>query len=258
MDFHIDLSEFSHEPLTNEMLIQNLEDQSDQERVSADAIDFEGYEPKRVILGELRKKPEIDYNKCKSLLFKLITQITDKYEDYYGTNGMQNIVMMYKRDIADRIYKQMMQHFYCDNGLIQEEVVGTRKYNLTSSYTYRSSVPLYGNFTGDVRTVLFTDIKKGVFSEVKFDSAEGELSFARIIERDPDVLNWLRPSPKEFNITYNHGKNYEPDFVVETEDTIYLVEVKAERDLNDPDVIAKKKRGINVSRLMDARPHTAA
>ena len=60
MDFHIDLSEFSHEPLTNEMLIQNLEDQSDQERVSADAIDFEGYEPKRVILGELRKKPEID------------------------------------------------------------------------------------------------------------------------------------------------------------------------------------------------------
>lgn len=55
MDFDIDLSEFSHEPLTNEMLIQNLEDQSDQERVSADAIDFEGYEPKRVILGELRK-----------------------------------------------------------------------------------------------------------------------------------------------------------------------------------------------------------
>lgn len=244
MDFDIDLSDFNHEPLTNEMLIQNLEDQSDQERVSADAIDFEGYEPKRVILGELRKKPEIDYNKCKTLLFKLITQVTDKYEDYYGTNGMQNIVMMYKRDIADKIYKQMMQHFYCDNGLIQEEVVGTRKYNLTSSYTYRSSVPLYGNFTGDVRTVLFTDIKKGVFSEVKFDSAEGELSFARIIERDEDVLNWLRPSPKEFNITYNHGKNYEPDFVVETEDTIYLVEVKAEKDMNDPDVIAKKKRGI--------------
>ena len=58
------------------------------------------------------------------------------------------------------------------------------------------------------------------------------------------MLNWLRPSPKEFNITYNHGKNYEPDFVVETEDTIYLVEVKAEKDMNDPDVIAKKKRGI--------------
>lgn len=244
MDFHIDLSEFSHEPLTNEMLIQNLEDQSDQERVSADAIDFEGYEPKRVILGELRKKPEIDYNKCKSLLFKLITQVTDKYEDYYGTNGMQNIVMMYKRDIADRIYKQMMQHFYCDNGLIQEEVVGTRKYNLQTNFSYRTSVSLYDNFEGNIRSVRFTGIQKGVFEEVNLDSAEGELSFARIIERDEDVLNWLRPSPKEFNITYNHGKNYEPDFVVETEDTIYLVEVKAEKDMNDPDVIAKEKRGI--------------
>ncbi len=101
-----------------------------------------------------------------------------------------------------------------------------------------------GKFTGDIRSVLFTGIQRGVFSEVKLDSEEGELSFARIVERDEDVLNWLRPSPKEFNITYNHGRNYEPDFVVETEDTIYLVEVKAEKDLNDADVIAKKKRGI--------------
>lgn len=244
MDFDLDLSNFNHEPLTNEMLIQNLEDQSDQERVNVDAIDFEGYEPKRAILVELRKKPEIDYNKCKTLLFKLITQVIDEYEYSYGINGMQNIIMMYKRDIADKIYKQMMQHFYCDNGLIQEEVIGTRNYNLQPKFTSRTSAFLYDNFSGDVRSVCFKGIKKGVFSHVKFDSAEGELSFARIIERDNAVLNWLRPSPKEFNITYNNGKNYEPDFVVETDDTIYLVEIKAERDLNDPDVIAKKKRGV--------------
>ena len=245
MGFDIDLTSFTHEPLTNEMLIQNLEDQSDQQRIHAGVIDFDGYEPKRVILGELRKKPEIDYNKCKEMLFKLITQVIGHYECAFGTNGMQNIVMMNKRDIAEKIYTQMMQHFYCENGLLQEEVIGTRNYNLRPNFTFKSSVPLYGGgFTGDIRTVLFTDIKKGVFSEVKLDSEEGELSFARIVERDEDVLNWLRPSPKEFNITYNHGKNYEPDFVVETDDTIYLVEVKAEKDLNNPDVIAKKKRGI--------------
>lgn len=245
MDFDVDLTSFTHEPLTNEMLIQNLEDQSDQQRIHAGVIDFDGYEPKRVILGELRKKPEIDYNKCKEMLFKLITQVIGHYECAFGTNGMQNIVMMNKRDIAEKIYTQMMQHFYCENGLLQEEVIGTRNYNLRPNFTFKSSVPLYGGgFTGDIRTVLFTDIKKGVFSEVKLDSEEGELSFARIVERDEDVLNWLRPSPKEFNITYNHGKNYEPDFVVETDDTIYLVEVKAEKDLNNPDVIAKKKRGI--------------
>ena len=243
-DFDLDLSQFTHEPLTNEMLIQNLEDQSDIQRVNAGAIDFDGYDPKKAILAELRKKPEIDYNKCKKLLFKLISAAVENYETKYGTKGMQNIIMMYKRDIAERIYKQMMHHFYCDNGLIQEEVIGTRKYNLSSNFTFRTSTPLYGDFSGDIKSVCFTDIKKGVFSKTKFDSDEGELSFARIIERDDDVLNWLRPAPREFNITYNHGRNYEPDFVVETEDTIYLVEVKAKKDIDNPDVIAKKKRGI--------------
>lgn len=52
------------------------------------------------------------------------------------------------------------------------------------------------------------------------------------------------PHPREFNTTYNHGHIYEPDFVVETEHVIYLVEVKQEKMLNVPDVIAKKKRGI--------------
>ena len=40
-------------------------------------------------------------------------------------------------------------------------------------------------------------------------------------------------------------ENYEPDFVVETDDTVYLVEVKGEDKLSDPDVIAKKRRGIH-------------
>ena len=71
-----------------------------------------------------------------------------------------------------------------------------------------------------------------------------ELILAKILEYEPEVKNWLRPAKMQFNITYNRGKRYEPDFVVETDDTIYLVEVKGEDKLNDPDVIAKKKRGI--------------
>lgn len=39
-------------------------------------------------------------------------------------------------------------------------------------------------------------------------------------------------------------QNYELDFVVETKDAIYLVEVKGEDKINDPDAIAKKNRGI--------------
>lgn len=243
VDFDLDMAEFTHVPIKNELLVQNLEDMQDRQRIKGDAIDFEGYNPKKVILEQLRTKPEIDYEKCSILLFKLITQLCDHYSAQYGDNGMRNIVMMYKRDIGNKIYKQMMQHFYCENGFLQEEVVGTRDYNLQQSFSYKQRVDLYESYTEDIRSVLFDGIKKGVFSTAKFDS-HPELLLARVLEGDGEVQNWLRPAPREFNITYNHGHNYEPDFVVETEDVIYLVEVKGEDKLNDPDVIAKKKRGI--------------
>ena len=243
VDFDLDMAEFTHMPIKNELLVQNLEDMQDRQRIKGDAIDFEGYNPKKVILEQLRTKPEIDYEKCSTLLFKLITQLCDHYNAQYGDNGMRNIVMMYKRDIGNKIYKQMMQHFYCENGFLQEEVVGTRDYNLQQSFSYKQRVGLYESYTEDIRSVLFDGIKKDVFSTAKFDS-HPELLLARVLESDGEVQNWLRPAPREFNITYNHGHNYEPDFVVETEDVIYLVEVKGEDKLNDPDVIAKKKRGI--------------
>ena len=244
VDFDLELSDFTHVPIKNELLIQNLEDMQDKQRIKGEAIDFEGYNPKKVILEQLRQKPEIDYEKCSALLFKLITQLCEHYEGVHGENGMRNIVMMYKRDIGNKIYKQMMQHFYCENGFLQEEVVGTRDYNLQQTYSYKEKVSLFDSFTEDIRSVLFCDIKRGVFENAKFDSLP-ELVLARVLETETgDVENWLRPSPREFNITYNHGHAYEPDFVVETKDTIYLVEVKGEDKLQDPDVIAKKKRGI--------------
>lgn len=244
IDFDLELSDFTHVPIKNELLVQNLEDMQDKQRIKGEAIDFEGYNPKKVILEQLRQKPEIDYEKCSALLFKLITQLCDHYEGIHGENGMRNIVMMYKRDIGNKIYKQMMQHFYCENGFLQEEVIGTRDYNLQQTYSYKEKVSLFDSFTEDIRSVLFCDIKRGVFENTKFDSLP-ELVLARVLETETDdVENWLRPSPREFNITYNHGHAYEPDFVVETKDTIYLVEVKGEDKLQDPDVIAKKKRGI--------------
>jgi type III restriction enzyme len=242
-EFDLDLTEFNHVPIKNELLIQNLSDMQDKQRIKGDAIDFDGYNPKKAILEQLRVKPEIDYEKCSAQLFKLITQLCDHYSEKYGTNGMQNIVMMYKRDIGNKIYKQMMQHFYCENGFLQEEVVETRNYNLQQSYSFKKRVDLYESYEDDIHAVLFEGIKKGVFDTAKFDSLP-ELVLARVLETDPDVLNWLRPAPHEFNITYNHGHNYEPDFVVETAETIYLVEVKGEDKLTDPDVIAKKKRGV--------------
>lgn len=245
VNFDLDLTEFTHVPIDNKLLIQNLEDLSDTQRIKGEAIDFEGYNPKKVLVEELRKKPEIDYEnpECATLLKKLITQLCEHYENKYFTNGMQNIVMMYKRDIANKIYNQMMQHFYCENGFLQEEVIGTSTINVTQVYNFEERVNIFAAYTKAITSVLFDDIKRGVFDTAKFDS-KPELYLAQALERDRAVNNWLRPAPTEFNITYNRGHRYEPDFVVETDDIIYLIEVKGEDKLNSPDVIAKKKRAI--------------
>ena len=244
-DFDLDLGEFNHAPIRNDLLIQNLEDLSDLRRIDGDAIDFDGYNPKKVILEILRTKPEIDYEKCSELLFKLISQVVEYYDSKYDTNLMRNIVMMNKKDIANKIYHQMMkdEHFYCENGFIKYSVIDTREYNLTQTYTWDKKLNLYESYDGNIKSILFEGIKKGVFDTAKFDSFP-ELLLARILENDKSVINWLRPAQTEFNITYNRGRHYVPDFVVETKDTFFIVEVKGEDKLNDADVIAKGKKAV--------------
>lgn len=67
-----------------------------------------------------------------------------------------------------------------------------------------------------------------------------EWDFAFALEHDDKVLRWLRPVPQQFNIYWADGsKRYEPDFIVETAEAIYMCETKAEKDVSDEDVKAK-------------------
>lgn len=129
-DFDLDLSKFTQTPIDNQLLIQKLEDPSDLQRVRGDKIDFGAYEPKKVILEQIRIQPEVDYEKCSKLLYKLITQVCDYFENRYGQNGMQNIVMMNKVSIGKEIYEQILQHFKVKTGFLEEEVIDVLNYNV--------------------------------------------------------------------------------------------------------------------------------
>lgn len=253
-DFDLDLQPFNHVPISNDLLIQNLQDMSDRIRIDGDRIDFEGFNPLKTILGLLREKPEIDYESCSELLFKLIKTAVAHYVSKFGENGAQNIVMMYRQDISEKIYEQMMRHFSCGNSLIREEVVALNEHNLPNHYSFETRQSLWDPYVkGEerIKSILFDRVEKGVFSEAKFDSVP-ELILARVLEQDSFVKNWLRPAPLQFNLTYNRNHQYIPDFVVETESVIYLVEVKGEDKLKDADVVAKKIRGVQYCRTASA------
>lgn len=255
MDFELDIQEFNQVPIENDLFFQNLIDMADRKEIKAEKLDFDAINPKKILVELLKEKPEIDYEEenCHSLLVKFINSVCSHFESKFGLNGMKNVVMMNKREISNKIYSQMMKHFYCENSMFVEEVVDISGINIKPNFQHKSECGLYDNFKeeyeGSIKSVRFTGIKKGVFSDTKFDSKE-ELILAQILERDNFVKNWLRPAKNEFNIFYNHGKRYEPDFVIETQDIIYLTEVKGENMLNDPDVIAKKNRGIHFCKVV--------
>ena len=87
---------------------------------------------------------------------------------------------------------------------------------------------------------IFNGFKKACHTLYKFDS-NTERTFAIVLENDREVLKWMRPSPKQFNIYYGPDgcSRYEPDFVVETADTIYMVETKASNELRTSEVQEK-------------------
>ena len=114
-----------------------------------------------------------------------------------------------------------------DQSLIENNW-GNRDYNLPVVYP-KSVIPKY----------VYLGFKKSYYTKYKFDSST-ELDFSFILEKSDEVLKWLRPVPNQFNIYWNNGaKGYEPDFIVETADAIYMCETKAEYQMNNADVLAK-------------------
>jgi len=115
--------------------------------------------------------------------------------------------------------------------LTKETSYGERDYRLQFADNQKALAKKY----------IFTGFLKSYYLTYKFDSST-ELDFAYLLENDSDVLRWLRPVPNQFKIYWgNEAHLYEPDFIVETKDKIYMVETKAEKDMNNEDVLEKKK-----------------
>jgi type III restriction enzyme len=79
----------------------------------------------------------------------------------------------------------------------------------------------------------------------KFES-DAERRLAVILERD--ALKWFRPARGQFQIFYRDGadhREYQPDFVAEAADAIYMLEPKMRKELDDPVAMAKKQVAVD-------------
>ena len=91
---------------------------------------------------------------------------------------------------------------------------------------------------------LFGGFSRCLYPVTKFGS-DSERQLAVILERD--ALKWFRPARGQFQIFYKLGSDhaeYQPDFVVESKERIYMLEPKAANQMTDPEVLAKRDAAV--------------
>ena len=103
---------------------------------------------------------------------------------------------------------------------------------------------------------LFAGFHKCLYPVQKFAS-DPERRLAVILERD--ALKWFKPAKGQFQMFYRQGADqleYQPDFVAEAGDAIYMLEPKMSKEMNDPVVLAK--RDVAVEWCAHATTHAAS
>ncbi|MDI9558863.1 MAG: DEAD/DEAH box helicase family protein [Pseudomonadota bacterium] len=247
--FDLDAKSLNYQPVSEEILVKKLREQEN----GIDIVIGKGRiildTPENIIVNELINFPEIDYDEQAEFLFKLASDAVAKFRTYLADDKVMNVVQFHKKEIGRYIYSQMMEHFYCDTPAFEEPVVkpfsrieehNLAKYTKDSIHHYTETIVPTNTISGKV----FSGFKKSCHKFYKFDS-KTEKDFAIILEQDSAVMKWLRPAQKQFKIYWKHNsRQYHPDFVAETRDTIYMIETKKEGDIETADVQEKTKAAL--------------
>lgn len=246
-DFDLDTSNgYNLDELHREIIRQGLHDSSDFEVIAGKSGSSKRPAIEQLITS-LIDFDDVDYDEISDLLYKLVGQAIAAIRNNAPNitdDDLNERVHAFKQSLADNIYKQMKEHYRIIPGefkinkvlpfsKIQEQHI------VVTNWGYREFHEPVPTPKSDVRKYVYVGFKKSYYTKYHFDSST-ELDFSFILETNNEVLKWIRPVPSQFNIFWGNGAHhYEVDFIVETADTIYMCETKAEKDVNDSDVQAK-------------------
>lgn len=248
-DFDLDVKSLNFQPVSEEILVKFLQRKENDIQVLISKFDHVVEKPENLIMSELINYPQVDYDAQVDILYKLVGQALEHIQSYLEYEQFINVVAYYRRDIAKYIYAQMKDHLHHSATSYDEPAVkpfsNIEPHNLAKNvnegiYLFTETIMP----TSAIPQKIFGGFTKACHRHYKFDT-KSEKDFAMLIESDGDATKWLRPAPRQFNIFWDHNsKQYEPDFVVETENIIYLVEIKRESDLSDREVQEKAKAAL--------------
>ncbi len=204
---------------------------------------------------------DVAYDDHADLLYDLAAQVVRHFQVRLSEDDTRKVLRMYQRDIARFVHVQMQDHYWEE--AVDYEVKVSRGFTELKQSAFTASAidpPLdFRNSPADKSNMakyLFNGFQRCLYPVQKFQS-DAERRLAVILDRES--RKWFKPAKGQFQIFYKSGADhpeYQPDFVAETDDCIYMLEPKAKNEMDDPIVIAK--RDVAVRWCVNASNHAAS
>lgn len=243
--FTLELGTLKYPAVSDELWIQHLRT-NELEVVSLGRGCIEEARLEDYVVGGLVDFDDISYDDHADLLYDLAAQTVQHFQTYLSEDDTRKVLRCYQRNIAQFIHAQMQAHYWED--VVGYEVKISKGFTelKQSAYTYSVQEPpadyrVAPADKSNMAKYLFGGFARCLYPVQKFDS-DSERKLAVVLERDAE--KWFKPAKGQFQIFYRKGADhleYQPDFVAETADIIYMLEPKMRKEMEDPDVLAKKE-----------------
>ena len=192
---------------------------------------------------------DIAYDEQAELLYDLATQVVAHLRGFLAESDVRKVLHYHRSEIARLVHAQMQDHAW-EEAVEYEHVVSKGFTDLKpSAYTASATDPIFDfrqtpTDRANINRYLFGGFTRCLYPVQKFQS-DTERRMAIVLDRDAE--RWFKPAKGQFQIFYRVGVNqpeYQPDFVAEAVDRMYMIEIKARKDLETGEVIAKRNAAL--------------
>lgn len=248
--FELDVSVFDREsftPVPHDILIQHLTT-NDRELLDAAGLFDAEPRPENYIVRALWDRNDVNRSDPQELAF--LYTLATRSVTYFRSKGLvgadlDNVLAYHGHRIADMVYLQMAAHPASFSAEFEATVTQAHSFLRASTFSLAAGnqpVPFRQPVDSkkDIRGMVFTGFKKCLRDREQFQS-DPERRFAVLLEDTPEVLRWSKLAKDQIYMRLPDDRSYLPDFVVETTDAKWLVEVKAANEVGDADVQMKAK-----------------
>ena len=257
--FSLELATLSYPPPSEELWIQHLR----THKLEVVGLGKGGIEEARLedfIVSGLMDFNDVAYDDNADMLYDLASQVVRHFGIYLSEDDTRKVLRLHQREVARFIHAQMQDHYWEE--LVEYEVrisMGVTELKRSAYTASATELPLDFHVSpadkSNMAKYLFGRFQRCLYHVEKFQS-DPERKLAVILDRE--AIKWFKPAKGQFLIYYKWGADhpeYQPDFVAETDDTVYMLEPKAKNEMDDPQVHAKKD--VAVTWCQNASAHAA-